>query len=616
MGKQTKNNNAMNGNAKNGKPKRTGVSLVSFILLIVINLVILAFIGWNAWMAGLLNAYLPARYQIARQEDSVPTATPSPTDEITPTPALTLQPTATAPSEDTITGFGAPIPGMIVLSISDAGYSHLYAYHPEHLPLTRLTYGQWDDLQPALSPDGSQVAFTSHRGGKWDLFILDLHSGGLIQVTDDLAYEGNPAWSPDGLRLAYEKYVGSNLDIYMQTIDGESGETRVTKHSAADFEPAWHPNGNLIAFTSTRTGTHDILVADLEQLGDEETIVNFTFNSTVNQRHPVWSPDGSQLAYAALHDGYPSIYLAGYTQGSASARYLTNGSQVQWSPDGASLLILQETKNSTFLTVLDSTTYSYTLPPFILGGRISQISWGPDQFPQNLPESLQEASQSVPEAPWQLRLTPDAGMLYGRQNVIEIPDLNAPFPSFNALAIEPFFALKDRTEIELGWDLLADLENAFIPLSSALPPGRSQDWLYTGRAFALNSVLIDLDWMLVVREDFGDQTYWRVFIKTRQQDGSQGKPLTDFPWDFNARFTEDTTAYEQGGAELSVIPEGYWVDFTTLAADFGWERFPGLTNWRSYFQGTRFNVFAITSGLTWEDAMLQLWPPEIFKPQP
>jgi TolB protein len=594
---------------------RRRLSIVSRLLLLIINVVILAFLGWNAWMAGLLNAYLPENYQIFPTEAAPPQIEPtSPTIVASPTAEST--PTATSTALPTQISEGIPqIPGIIVLSINQAGYNHLFAFHPTNLPLTRLTYGQWDDLSPALSPDGTRVAFVSNREGHWDIYVLDLYSGMLNQVTDDLAYEGSPSWSPDGVWLAYEKYVDANLDIYMQTVDHSIAETRITSHGAADFDPAWHPGGSLIAFTSTRTGASDILVADIDQLGKADFVENFTFNTTLNQTAPTWSPDGSQLAYATPHQGYPSIYIADYAQGSTSAEYLANGSAVQWSPDGSELLVLQQTPEATFLTVLHAASHSYLLPPFMLDGRISQISWGADLFPETLPSSIQQAAQANPSASWQIELTPDAGTLYGRQNVIELPDLDAPYPSFIALAIEPFYALKDRTEQALGWDLLSELENAFIPISTSLPPGRAQDWLYTGRAFALNSVLYDLEWMLVSREDYGSQTYWRIFIKTLAQDGTQGKPLTAFPWIFSTRQT-NSTAFQQGGEQVSVLPEGYWLDFTTLAGDYGWQRFPSLVNWQSYYQGTRFNLFAITSGLTWEDAMLQLWPPEFFNPQP
>jgi hypothetical protein len=119
--------------------------------------------------------------------------------------------------------------------------------------------------------------------------------------------------------------------------------------------------------------------------------------------------------------------------------------------------------------------------------------------------------------------------------------------------------------------------------------------------------------MAVTKQVYGTDTYWRVFLKPLQQDGSMGRPLTAFPWDFDARFSGDSTAYELGGEPYEEIPGGYWVDFTFLATEYGWERQTALSNWQSYYQGARFNVFAITSGLTWEEAMLQVWPPEVFQ---
>ena len=121
--------------------------------------------------------------------------------------------------------------------------------------------------------------------------------------------------------------------------------------------------------------------------------------------------------------------------------------------------------------------------------------------------------------------------------------------------------------------------------------------------------------MAVVREDYGPYVYWRVFLKPRDQSGALGVPLTRFPWNFKTRYSGAPTAYESGGLPYESIPTGYWVDFTTLAIEYGWERQPALLNWQSYYQGARFNVFAITSGLDWEDAMRQIWPPEIFLSQ-
>jgi TolB protein len=136
------------------------------------------------------------------------------------------------------------------------------------------------------------------------------------------------------------------------------------------------------------------------------------------------------------------------------------------------------------------------------------------------------------------------------------------------------------------------------------------DWLYTGRAFALNILPIDAGWLVVVREDFGEGTYWRVYIRALYQDGSAGIPLHDQPWDFDSRYHGDTIIYEQGGGLQTSVPAGYWIDFTERAHSYGWERFAALTTWRASYPAARFNEFAFTGGEDWQPAMLELYPPE------
>ncbi len=57
-------------------------------------------------------------------------------------------------------------------------------------------------------------------------------------------------------------------------------------------------------------------------------------------------------------------------------------------------------------------------------------------------------------------------------------------------------------------------------------------------------------------------------------------------------------------------PSGYWVDFTDLAARYNWERLPAQLNWRTFINAARFNQFVLTSGLTWHQAMAEIFPAE------
>ena len=121
-------------------------------------------------------------------------------------------------------------------------------------------------------------------------------------------------------------------------------------------------------------------------------------------------------------------------------------------------------------------------------------------------------------------------------NIITLEDIVAPHAQMHDMVDESFYAFQEALAMQVGWDLLSSLENAFVPLTTYLSPGMREDWLYTGRAFSFNPLPINAGWIAVVGEDYGPQTYWRVYLRARFQDGSQGRPLTDLPWDFNARF--------------------------------------------------------------------------------
>jgi TolB protein len=192
---------------------------------------------------------------------------------------------------------------------------------------------------------------------------------------------------------------------------------------------------------------------------------------------------------------------------------------------------------------------------------------------------------------------------------VSLPDVQAPAASLHALASQPFNDLRQRVVAEVGWDPLASLESTYVPLTTALDPALGEDWLYTGRAFTINTLMVSAGWMSVGREDIGEQTYWRLYVRTQEQDGSQGVPLAHPPWDMNARYQLDPKAYEAGGSH-ALVPTGYWVDLTSLAAAYGWQRLPALPNWRTYYPGARFTEFAFTGGLDWYSAMLEIYPAE------
>lgn len=537
------------------------------------------------------------------------TSTPNPP---TPTPP---PPTATATIQATV--FAQVEQGMIVLALYEGDHSHLFAWRPVQtteggvLPLTRITTGAWDDLDPAVSPDGRRIAFVSNRNGYWDLYLLDLSTGVVDRITDNLAYEGAPAWSPDGLWLVYEAYTEDNLDLFIRSIqDPQMEPIRLTSHPGIDHSPAWSPQGRQIAFVSDRSGEAEIWLADLDQ-ADESQFRNISRNPLGLESHPAWSPDGKALAWATVQEGYHRVMIGEISPTDLLRRDLGMGDLPVWSPDGKMILTAMIAPNQTYLGAYLLQPAGVVIPPLLLPGSIAGLDWANSVGLTSLQGPLRLAAEQTPTPLWQPVLTPAEDIPGGRRQLVEIPDVQVPYPLLQDLVDESFQALRMKVSSLIGWDFLGSLENAYVPLTAPLEPGMGNDWLYTGRAIAVNPALVNAGWMVVVREDFNSQTYWRVYLRARFQDGSAGMPLKAAPWDFNARFQGDPLAYEQGGRLVDAVPAGYWLDFTRLALAYGWERVPALTSWRSAYAAARFNEFVLRDGLDWSAAMLEIYPPEV-----
>lgn len=495
--------------------------------------------------------------------------------------------------------------GVYILSMADSDYFHLFAYHPLHLPLTRLTSGAWDDCYPALSPDGKKLAFASHRDGFWDIYILTLADNSISRLTDTPTYDSQPTWSPDGQWIAYESLVGNNLDIILQSVNNpDQPVLQLTDNPAADTSPAWSPSGRQIAFVSTRSGSEDIWLASLDEA--DNRFSNLTQTPDQQESSPVWSPDGSKLAWINFDGTATEIWTDDFE---GLPKKIGEGALAVWNPDGNQLGAVLQAPNQTYITTYSASSFQITLPASPMWGDIKGLLWAKGSLPEYVTNPENKFSLAEPLALWQVDIDASPVPPFGRAALIPLENIEAPYPLLHDQVDEAFQALNQATSRAAGWDFLASLENAYTPLTQPVLPGLLQDWQTTGRAIAVNPVSLYAGWMAVSREDYYGSTYWRVYIKARHQDGSQGAPIAHPVWDFTARFSGDTVGYEMGG-KYQAAPEGYWIDFTSIAQRYGWSRLPSEGSWRTYFAGTHFNQFVLTNNLTWYEAMIQLYPPE------
>jgi len=584
--------------------RRISLAMRGWLLLLLGNVIALALLAWPVIQGrGTIPPPDAATLAAVVILDAVtPSLTPIPTNSLTPTATWVAAPAIPALQ-----------PGLLILSLQEGHHTHLFAYRPLTeesegiLPLTRLTAGPWHDIAPALSPDGLRIAFSSDRDGQWDLYLWDIQTTQINRLTNTPGYESSPTWSPDSSWLAYTRYLDDNLELFIEQINENAAPIQLTQHLAADHSPAWSPSGRQIAFVSTRSGRNQIWLANLDQSGAERFSQISPFSEST-AKYPAWSPDGRYLAWAVVTErGLHRLMVWDSSDSHALPQHHCSGYRPTWSQDSRTLFSILETPSQTYLTAYPFDHPNLiALPPVALPGAVDGLIWADLSLAALLPDLEPPASTPLWEP--QVNLNPDSPG--GRWGLVPLDGIEAPFAQLHDRVDESFLALGAYVASQIGWDALASLENAYLPLTSVLSPGQRGDWLYTGRAFALNTLPINAGWMMVFREDYGPETYWRIYFRARFQDGSSGQPLHDIPWDFSARYRAEPRPYEQGGEYAQTVPAGYWVDLTSIAEIYGWERLPALSTWRSAFTAARFNEFFRSDDLTWEGAMLEIYPPE------
>ena len=151
--------------------------------------------------------------------------------------------------------------------ITDGTLNHLYVFDIATRAMRQVTSGPWDNGEADWSPDGREVVFTSNRQAdpdsdyRTDLFVVDVAGDGepqLRRLTDDAHTKTSPAWSPDGRQIAYLSAEDGVFAINrIALIPADGGEPRFL---TADFDRSissfsYAPDGEWIWFDYPDSGT-------------------------------------------------------------------------------------------------------------------------------------------------------------------------------------------------------------------------------------------------------------------------------------------------------------------------------------------------------------------------
>ncbi len=183
----------------------------------------------------------------------------------------------------------------LLVTLSKNRTADIYRMSLDGKTIKQITHGPGSamNVEPAISPDGTKIAFSSDRSGKPMIYVMNVDGSNAKRITFAGHYNATPTWSPDGKQIAfagYDKDKG-NFDVFLVNADG-TGLTRLTSAKKANGkfaqneEPTFAPDGRHVLFISDRTGRRQIYMVDTDGSNERRITYDDRYYSK-----PKWGPE-------------------------------------------------------------------------------------------------------------------------------------------------------------------------------------------------------------------------------------------------------------------------------------------------------------------------------------
>lgn len=199
------------------------------------------------------------------------------------------------------------------------------------------------DLDPALSPDGTEVAFSRREQGQsvFNLYVQVVGAALPLQLTDTDADDVNPTWSPDGRLIAFVRLKDGKCSLLLMPVPG--GPARKVAPCGNESQPtlAWHPDGSKLAVSDREGRGHPyylkLFALDTWQAARVTTPAETMYGDT----EPAFSPDGETLAFTRLTTSKIGEVYTVAADGTGLQQWTNDQASlrgVDWAMDGKTLI--------------------------------------------------------------------------------------------------------------------------------------------------------------------------------------------------------------------------------------------------------------------------------------
>ena len=203
----------------------------------------------------------------------------------------------------------------------------------------QLTNDGVQNLQPALSPDGTKIIYGARYNNELTLWVMDVDGSDKTELTQILSDSQAVHWSPDGSQIAYANASQHFWEVWVAYPDG-SAAVRLTTHDGAAAMPHWAPDMQQLVYeVESSTRSYDVYTTTVT--GSSHQLITSAIGSGFSNHWPAWSPDGTEIA--TIH--FPAGSLGPYdlwlmnadgTNGRVLVQDIEGPSEnrLNWSADG------------------------------------------------------------------------------------------------------------------------------------------------------------------------------------------------------------------------------------------------------------------------------------------